>query len=363
MKDLRDQSRLTPAQARSFAEKYHIAVTSELGATLPPSLRHGSLVITEQLSDTQLVARRSFIETFFSGITNPHLAPNYLKEIFYFVPMALALQLQKSRQYLVALDWIETVYTDHLALNERKIYRGLALEETIPTQYQRNPDTWLRAGLNPHEVVTVRASAYTRFTLMALVRCYLDFADAEFTRDSHESIPRARALYSTALELLALPEIQPPGGGNPPNPFPPSPALQALRLRAELNLFKLRSGRNIAGIERQSAPDSPQPVTLGSLPVASDGGGLFRPTPYRYSVLIERAKNLVGIAQQVEGAFLAALEKRDAETYNLLKAGHDLQLAAATVDLQALRVTEAEGGVMLAELQQARAVTQRETYQ
>jgi hypothetical protein len=367
MQELRNQPRLTPAQARTLAATtYHQAVTSQLGPTLPESLRHGSLVITEQLSDTQLGARRSFIQDFFSskGITNPHPAPNYLKEICYFVPMALALQLQKSGQYLAALDWIETVYTDHLALNERKIYHGLALEETIPTQFQRNPDNWLRGeeGLNPHEIVTVRASAYTRFTLMALVRCYLDFADAEFTRDSSESIPRARALYSTALELLALPELQPPSGGNPPNPFPPNPVPQAFRLHAELNLFKLRSGRNIAGIERQSAPESPQPVTLGSLPVASDGGRLLRPTPYRYGVLVERAKNLVSIAQQVEGAFLAALEKRDAEAYNLLKAGHDLQLAEATVDLQALRVTEAEGGEGLAELQQARAMTQRDTY-
>jgi hypothetical protein len=363
MKDLRDQSRLTPAQARKLADDYHKDVTSELGGTLREELRHGSWVITEQLSDTELGERRDDIQDFFSGITDPHEAPDYLKEIFYFVPMALALQLQKSGQYLAALDWIETVYTDHLAINERKIYHGLVLEETIPTQYQRNPDNWLREGLNPHEIARDRASAYTRFTLMALARCYLDFADAEFTRDSRESIPRARALYSTALELLGLPEIQPPTGGNPPNPFPPNPVPQALRLHAELNLFKLRSGRNIAGIERQSAPDSPHPVTLGSLPVASDGGRLLRPTPYRYGVLIERAKNLVNIAQQVEQAFLAALEKRDAETYNLLKAGHDLQLAAATVDLQALRVTEAEGGKKLAELQQARAVTQRDTYQ
>ena len=368
---LRNQPRLTPIQARKLVEvtdtNYHKDVTGELGTTLPEALRHrdGVPVITEQLSDTDLVARRSLIDWIFvdGGITNPHLAPNYLKEIFYFVPMALALQLQKSGQYLAALDWIETIYADHLALNERKIYRGLVLEETIPTQFQRNPDTWLREGLNPHEIVTVRAGAYTRFTLMALVRCYLDFADAEFARDSSESIPRARALYSTALELLALPDLQPPSGGNSPNPFPPNPVLQALRLRAELNLFKLRSGRNIAGIERQSAPETPQPTTFGSLPVASDGGRLFRPTPYRYSVLIERTKQLVSIAQQVEGVFLAALEKRDAEVYNSLKAGHDLKLATATVDLQALRVTEAAGGETLAQLQQDRATVQRDTYQ
>ncbi|MGB0127643.1 MAG: neuraminidase-like domain-containing protein [Rhodocyclaceae bacterium] len=363
MKDLRDQQRLSPAQARNLAAAYHQALTTELGTTLPETLRKGALLITEQLSDTQLADRRSFIQGFFSGIANPHLAPAHIKEIFYFVPMALALQLQKSGQYLAALDWIETVYTDHLAVDQRKIYRGLVLEETIATQYQRNPDNWLRVGLNPHEIVAVRASAYTRFTLMVLVRCYLEFADAEFTRDSSESVARARALYGTALELLALPEMQPSGGQNPPSPFTPNPVPEALRLHAELNLFKLRSGRNIAGIERQSAPETSQPVTFGTLPVAPQADRLLRPTPYRYGALIERAKNLVNIAQQVEAAFLATLEKRDAEMYSLLKAGHDLQLAGSTVDLHALRVTEAEGGVTLAELQQDRSETQRDTYQ
>ncbi len=60
--------------------------------------------------------------------------------------------------------------------------------------------------------------------------------------------------------------------------------------------------------------------------------------------MIGRAKNLVSIAQPVEQAFLAALERRDAETYNLLKASHDLQLAGATIDLHALQVSEAAQG-------------------
>ena len=90
------------------------------------------MVITEQLSDTQLVARRSSIQGFFGNISNPHLALNYLKEIFCFVPMALALQLQKSGQYLAALDWFQTVYAYHLAGNERKIYRGCFWKNPSP---------------------------------------------------------------------------------------------------------------------------------------------------------------------------------------------------------------------------------------
>jgi Tc toxin complex TcA C-terminal TcB-binding domain/Bacterial Ig domain len=368
MKELFNQPRLTAEEARRLAEKYHLQLTAELAATpepadnLPASLRRPGFAITEQLTDSQLATRRQTIRTLFGNVTNPFLAATYLQEIFFFVPVALALALQKSGQYLAALDWIETFYTDHFAPADRKIYHGLKLEETLPTQYEINPDTWLREELNPHVIAMKRANSYTRFTLMTLVRCYLDFADAEFTRDDVESVARARSLYVTALDLLALPEMQPPAG-SAASPFPPNPVPQALKMRAELNLFKLRSGRNIAGIERQLTPLTEPALMLDRLPAPSDAQRLFRPTPYRYAVLVERAKNLVSIAQQVEQAFLAALEKRDAEAYNLLKAGHDLQLASATVNLQALRVKEAQQGVGLAELQLDRAAIQRDTYQ
>jgi hypothetical protein len=359
--DLRDRPRLTAEQARGVAEDYLERLTNDLGATLPVSLRHPGFVITEQLTDSQLAARRQTILTLFGSITNPFLAPVYLQEIFFYVPLALALQLQKSGQYLAALDWIETFYTDHFAPAERKIYRGLFLEESLGTQYQRNPDNWLQAGLNPHEIVAARANSYTRFTIMTLVRCYLDFADAQFTRDDVESVARARSLYNTALDLLALPEMQPPTG-SAASPFPPNPALQALKMRAELNLFKIRSGRNIAGIERQLTPLTEPASMLDRLPTDGDAQRLFRPTPYRYAALIERARNIVSIAQQVEQAFLAALEKRDAEVYNLLKAGHDLDLAGENVKLQNLRVKEAQQGFVLAESQLNRASIQRDQY-
>jgi hypothetical protein len=169
-------------------------------------------------------------------------------------------------------------------------------------------------------------------------------------------------LYTAALSLLSLREMQPPTQPDRVSPFPPNPVPPALKMRAELNLSKLRSGRNIAGIPRQ-APLIIQPaLNFDRLPVASEMQRHFRPTPYRYAVLIERAKNLVSIAQQVEQAFLAALEKRDAEAYNLLKAGHDLALASAAIDLKNLQVIESEESIGVAEHQLDRATTQRDTY-
>src|SRR5664279_5605451 len=141
------------------------------------------------------------------------------------------------------------------------------------------------------------------------------------------------------------------------------PGTRRVRPASSAQQSKLRSGRNIAGIERQATVVTQPALSLDRLPVGGDAQRVFRPTPYRYAVLVERAKNLVSIAQQVEQAFLGALEKRDAEVYNLRKAGHDLQSTGATVDLHSLQVREAEEGIGLAERQLDRAATQRDTYQ
>ncbi|MCI0423112.1 MAG: hypothetical protein L0312_28455, partial [Acidobacteria bacterium] len=145
----------------------------------------------------------------------------------------------------------------------------------------------------------------------------------------------------------------------------PNPIIASLRLHAELNLFKLRTCRNIAGDERQLEPYA-APISVESgLPAIGAGGQIvlpgtlvFSPTPYRYSTLIERAKHLVALAQQIEAAFLSALEKRDAEFFQLLRARQEVRLAHAGVRLQELRVKEAEEGVTLAQLQRERAQIQ-----
>jgi hypothetical protein len=103
-----------------------------------------------------------------------------------------------------AVSWV-----CHHPLETRKsqIYYGLAQEENLSEVYQRAPD-WLLDPLNPHAIAATRRNTYTRFTILSIVRCLLDFADSEFTQDTAESLPRARSLYSTALELLDAPELK-----------------------------------------------------------------------------------------------------------------------------------------------------------
>jgi hypothetical protein len=545
----------------------------------------GPFKLSERLSEDDLQLRRGLIRAAFEAHEGdlPNLA--YLEEAYYFVPIHLALQLQARGQYIAALDWYRTVYDYSMPSGRperRKIYYGLVLEESASVTYQRALN-WLQDPLNPHEIAATRPNTYTRFTLLSLVRCLLEFADAEFTSDTAESVPRARTLYMTALELLDLPELKQRLGGcdelvgtldielgdpkwrpvwdevrdeltgiteydklestierlrstmvgneslaerlreareivasergelplkfsdvvsqkagfaarahaalltqptlvqavgkvgtaagkdflfsvamvsgvnptalsggsaqaawlsgkastlkdgsdanpasseaqtvarqqgyyqelrnhaplaptwtatlaeiatiNPtaalnatrilagnyiPAPsfhfcVPPNPVLKAMRMRAELNLYKLRNCYNIAGMKRELEPFAAPTNAASGLPTIGSGGQILipgaialQPTLYRFAVVIERAKQLAGHAQQIEAAMFSAIEKRDAELYNLLRARQDVRLSRAGVQLQDLRVREAEGGVRLAELQRDRSQMQAEHYQ
>src|SRR6266478_797687 len=148
-------------------------------------------------------------------------------------------------------------------------------------------------------------------------------------------ITRARTLYLTVLDLLDRPELlQPP----PVSDILPNPVVIGLRRHAEIQLVTMRNARDIAGLLRVQ--------------------GSQQPTVYRYTTLIDRAKQMVALAQQMESSFLAALEKFDAEKYAALRAQQDLESAGANVTLQNLKVQEAADSVTLAADQIKRASDQ-----
>ena len=80
---------------------------------------------------------------------------------------------------MTALDWFRSIYDYERPLNSRKIYYGLEMEETLEEGFQRLPD-WLLDPINPHAIAGTRPNTYTRFTLLSIIRCLLDYADQEF---------------------------------------------------------------------------------------------------------------------------------------------------------------------------------------
>jgi len=340
-----------------WRSQFYRTASGALGWPQPVSIAPrvaGPFGIRDGLSDDELQQRRAMIRAAFQANTDgPRLNLTYLEEAWYFLPVHLALQLQARGEYTSALDWFRTVYDYSVPEAQRKVYSRLEDETSFAALPQR-PEDWLLDPLNPHLIAAARPKAYTRYTLLALIRCFLEYADAEFTRDTAESVPRARTLYMTALELLNAPELkQKPDEGKtisgtrklapvsvvgsvlaegtrsqercfaalvaepkiaqsasriavaaatrtpavlkiePATTFslplviisssaqnfcvPPNPVLVTLRLRAELNLYKLRTCRNIAGMQRQLEPYAAPTGLEGGVPVPGLGGQLALP--------------------------------------------------------------------------------------
>ncbi|MDP3558334.1 MAG: hypothetical protein Q8T03_13260 [Bacteroidota bacterium] len=140
-------------------------------------------------------------------IKRPAVVKELMYEAFYFVPMLLALDQQKRGQFDSALSWYRSVY-DYTMYGQstRKIFYGLKLEETIANSYTQNAG-WLLDPLNPHLIAQTRTNAYTKYTIMNIVQCMFAYADRQYTMDTIETLPIARKLYTTALELLRVREI------------------------------------------------------------------------------------------------------------------------------------------------------------
>jgi len=150
--------------------------------------------------------------------------------------------------------------------------------------------------------------------------------------------------------------------------IPPNPDLAALRRRAQLNLEKIRQCRNIAGLAWEPAPEpvsadaGVDALTSDPLMQSATTRQPFPPVPYRYSTLIERAKQLADRAAHFEQAMLSALQSADAERYEELKARQDLELSAAAVRVKDIQVTQANDSMDAARLQRERARLQEDHY-
>jgi hypothetical protein len=334
----------TPDNVRQLANSAYLG-------QLPAEQRPG-FELTERLDNTKLADRQKqcidLVQHAQGGgtpITTEAHIPQHIRELFWLVPVAVARKLQAAGHFVAALDWFRTAFAFHLPAERRPIYYGLVLEQSLKSDFGRLPE-WLSQvrELNPHFTARNRKGAYTRASALSVAECFLDFADSVFAQNTVDSRARALVLYQSARDLLALPEVAPEQGDTVP--FPPNPVWQSLVNLADVGLVKVHAGLDIAG---QAAP-------------AVTDFGNFLPSPYRFSVLIDRAKTLVGIAQQVETAYLSALERLDGENYALLQAGRDLQIAAGSLIAQDLRVEVAANGIEQAGLQRDRAQLQFNTY-
>jgi hypothetical protein len=273
--------------------------------------------------------------------------PSGSREIFWAVPLLLAQRLQSAGDFQAALDWYWILYPYDVS-SPISIYDRINTETPFRPDLTFPPGWTARAALDPFALAEDRPAPYTRYTLLGIIQCHLDYADAEFTRETDESIAHARILYVTARRLLGAGQLQPLQPTNAGEPALAIPELDSLQARAEVQLAKLRQGRNIAGIPRTQG--IPATATVS------------QPTPYRFKTLLDRARQLAAQASQMEAGYLAALEKYDQRNLSVYDALKAIDLSAAQVTVATSRVNEANDAVTAAMAQQTKADVMVTTY-
>jgi hypothetical protein len=152
--------------------------------------------------------------------------------------------------------------------------------------------------------------------------------------------------------------------------IPDNSDLRAYWDRVEGRLFNIRNCRDIEGTRR--VPDLFGPPIDPRMLIKLKAAGLTlddvlnvtsgNVPPYRFTYLLEKARQYAGTVQSFGGALLSALEKRDGETLANLRTVHEQHLLKLRTEVQEHEIKAAEQARDGLELQQQAAEYRRDYY-
>ncbi|HEY4239641.1 MAG TPA: neuraminidase-like domain-containing protein [Kofleriaceae bacterium] len=284
-------------------------------------------------------------------------------------------------------------------------------------------DVWMNDPFDPHAIAGLRTSAYAKATVMKLLDNVIAWGDSLFATYNAETVGQAAQLYILA-ELILGPAPQevrlppqpatqpltyaqienqldafsntlvavenlvvaptPPASmvdgsaslptlpmlpGNGQTLFfgvPPNDQLLAYWSTVADRLYKIRHCLNLQGQAVPLPLYAPGVNPLLAASIASAGGvpsGLSAPPPiYRFPTYLQKAIELTGDVRQFGALILSALEKKDAETLELLRANQELDIQTRVLDIKNLQVTEANDQIAALQSQKVLAKIRYDFY-
>ncbi|MCD9186655.1 MAG: hypothetical protein LUM44_09485 [Pyrinomonadaceae bacterium] len=274
-------------------------------------------------------------------------------------------------------------------------------------------DQWREKPFQPHAIARFRPVAYQKALLMKYIDNLTEWGDYLFRQDTMESIAQATQMYILADKLLGpKPRTVPPAVNAPPETYnqierkldafgnalidleniipdlsalpqggkelPPPPVTLAMLYfcipqndkmlaywdRIAERLFNIRHCRNIDGVERSLALFAP-PIDPGMLVRAAASGldisavlaGVNAPTPfYRFSILSQKATELVHEVRGLGNSLLQALEKKDAEDMSRRRSELEMKVLNSVRDIKLLQIDEAKDQIEI--LKRTKAVAE-----
>ncbi|MCP9266966.1 neuraminidase-like domain-containing protein [Xenorhabdus sp. XENO-1] len=331
----------------------------------------------------------------------------YYWELFYYTPMMCFQRLLQEKQFDEASKWMNYVYNPagYIVNGEIApwIWNCRPLEET--TSWNANP----LDAVDPDAVAQNDPTHYKVATFMRLLDQLITRGDMAYRELTRDALNESKMWYVRALELLgdepedygsrqwAAPSLSVAasqtvqatyqqdlaalGRGEVPTPsrtanslvglFLPeyNPALTDYWKTLRLRLFNLRNNLSIDGqplsLAIYAEPTDPKAL-LTSMVQASQGGSAL-PTGtlslYRFPVMLERARNLVGQLTQFGAALLSMAEHDDADELTTLLLQQGMELATQSIRIQQRTVDEAEADIAVLKESRRSAQNRQEKYQ
>ncbi len=277
---------------------------------------------------------------------------------------------------------------------------------------QAQIEAYLRNPFDPHAIATLRKVAYRKSVVMRYVDNLLDWGDMLFRQYSVESINEARMHYILAYDLLGhkpenvgrllLPETKnylsldnnskiqvnltfeerydfilntsTSATSTNVNPYfyiPENDNFLDYWTRVEDRLYKIRQSLNILGIKQALPLFQPpiDPMALvnaaaggGGLSAALAGGGVKIPH-YRFSFMLEQAKQLADKVNQYGNDLLSNLEKKDGEELSLLQTKQEGEILDLNIKVNQAQIEEAEFNYLSAEESLTEAKMRKKHYE
>jgi len=148
----------------------------------------------------------------------------YNWELFFHVPLTIAIQLSKNQRFAEAMRWFHYIFdptddsdgptperfwkvrpfqsTDVKKIEEILVNLSTDADPALRAETTHSIEAWKDAPFRPHVVARYRQEAYMYKTVMAYLDNLLAWGDALFLQDSGESIDEALMLYGMAANLL-----------------------------------------------------------------------------------------------------------------------------------------------------------------
>jgi Tc toxin complex TcA C-terminal TcB-binding domain len=148
----------------------------------------------------------------------------YNWELFFHVPMTIAVHLSKNQRFEEAMQWFHYIfdptdngdgptperfwkvkpfqYTDVKLVEDILINLSSNVDETLNKETINSINAWKDNPFRPHVIARYRQSAYMFKTIMAYLDNLIAWGDSLFRQDTGESINEAAQLYILAANIL-----------------------------------------------------------------------------------------------------------------------------------------------------------------